>query len=96
MSIDYNALTLNDNIQEHRFEMPVGDHIAFLEYQEKPEYIALIHTEVPEALEGQGIAAILVEKVLTFIREQGKKILPLCSYVQHYLSKHPEWNTLVH
>ena len=35
MSIDYNALTLNDNIQEHRFEMPVGKHIAFLEYQEK-------------------------------------------------------------
>ena len=95
MAVDYNALTLNNNIKEHRFEMPVGEYIAFIEYQEKPEYIALIHTEVPEALEGQGIAAILVEKVLTFIQEQGKKILPLCSYVQHFLSKHPEWNTLV-
>jgi predicted GNAT family acetyltransferase len=55
----------------------------------------MTHTGVPRELEGRGIAAALVETALTWAREQGYKVVPLCSYVRRYIGRHPEWQDLV-
>lgn len=50
----------------------------------------LYHTSVPQALEGQGVAAALTEHALQFAREQGYSVQPTCAYVQKYLQEHPQ------
>ena len=46
-------------------------------------------------LEGRGIAGALANAALTWARAQGHKVQPLCSYVQQYVQRHPEWLDLV-
>lgn len=58
--------------------------------------IALQHTEVPPALEGQGIARRLVQAVLDDVRARGLTVIPNCPYVRSFLRKHPAYRDLVH
>lgn len=54
-----------------------------------------IHTEVPEALEGRGIAGRIVRFALDDVRARGLKAVPRCPYVAGYISRHPEYQDLV-
>ncbi|MDB5613233.1 MAG: N-acetyltransferase [Devosia sp.] len=56
--------------------------------------IAIEHTGVPPEYEGRGIAAKLVNKAIADAREQGFKIVPVCSYVVAQFKRHPEWADL--
>ncbi len=56
--------------------------------------ITIDHTYVSEKLRGQGIAALLLEKVVEYARLTNKKILPICSYAKNKLAKE-EYNDLV-
>ncbi len=49
--------------------------------------IEITHTIVSPALQGQGIARKLVEKVLEIAKEKGYKVNASCSYAKHYLEK---------
>lgn len=91
----YISTELKDNQELNRFEMDVDAQTAILEYKRDHETIALLHTEVPESLEGMGVAAALVEKVLTKLENEGFKIIPYCPYVQSFLKRHPDWNRIV-
>ncbi len=90
----YENLPLFNNTTASRFEMEVEGHHAFIEYLQKGDHVYLVHTQVPEALEGRGIAAALVEKTLDFIEGQHLQFVALCSYVKHFLTRHPEWKRL--
>ncbi|WP_241671587.1 GNAT family N-acetyltransferase [Dankookia rubra] len=57
-------LMVSDNPAMHRFEMMSGDAVAFVEYQRVGGHIILTHTEVPEAMSGQGVGSKLVAGVL--------------------------------
>ena len=52
------------------------------------------HTLVPREIGGQGVAAQLVERLVSDAREQGFKIRPTCSYVASKFAEHPEWSDL--
>lgn len=95
MKESYQQLVLRNNIDDQRFELDVENEMAFLEYRKKENAYVLIHTEVPETLEGMGVAAALVEKVFMFMKENKFSIIPFCPYVIAYLKKHPEWDFLV-
>jgi predicted GNAT family acetyltransferase len=84
----------NDEAKE-RFELEFGGHLALAAYRREGDTLSFIHTEVPEELEGQGVGKALIEGALTQVREQGLKILPLCSFVRHYVETHPEAQDLV-
>lgn len=53
------------------------------------------HTEVPEALEGQGVGSRLVAGALEDVRRSGRRARPLCSFVQRYMERHPETGDLL-
>jgi predicted GNAT family acetyltransferase len=88
--------TVVDNTDEQRYEIRVGDEVAgFIEYQSRPGLLALIHTEVDDRFEGQGIGSKLVAGVLDHAREKGFEVLPFCPFVNGWLKKHPEYVDLV-
>lgn len=84
------------NTDKKRFELAIGEHIAFIDYILNNENILfLTHTEVPKALAGKGVASILVEKVLNYIKEKNYTLAPLCPFVAKYITKHPEWKSIL-
>ena len=78
-----------------RFEIERDGHIAYLEYNLAGKVLQLIHSEVPQALRGQGIAAELANAALEWAREHNVKVDVICPSVADYLEKHPEYSDLV-
>ncbi len=93
--MNYKDLSVTNNEQEQRYEFIVDDQVSFIDYEKKGDKIFLTHTEVPEELEGKGVASAMVEKTFTEIENQGLKVVPYCSYVKVFLKRHPEWNRLI-
>ena len=77
------------------FEVDLGDDVAVLEYIPRGERLVFTHTGVPPAYEGRGIASALVKAGLNYAREQGYKVIPLCSFVAAYCKRHPEYMDLL-
>ena len=85
-----------NNPDKYRFEVVSGALVSKLEYRLGRTTIALVHTEVPEELQGQGIGSSLVVAALRHAREQGLKVLPYCPFVAAYISRHTdEWQDIV-
>lgn len=80
---------------EGRFEIEDHGRIAFLEYSLAGDVLRLIHTEVPQELQGKGIASELAKSALDWAREHGKKVDVICEFVDAYLRRHPEYADLV-
>jgi hypothetical protein len=91
----YNDLPLINNRDNHSFEMVIDGSRAFVDYKQRDNTYLLIHTEVPEALQGRGVAAALVEKTLTYLEANGFKMRVYCEYIESYLKRHPEWQRLL-
>ncbi|MFD2760193.1 GNAT family N-acetyltransferase [Lentibacillus juripiscarius] len=53
------------------------------------------HTYVSEELRGQGIAGKLTDKMVSFAREEGKKIKPTCPYVKEKMEKTSEYHDML-
>lgn len=80
-----------DAPERARYEATVEGSLAgVLEYAPRRSRIALIHTEVAPAFEGQGVAASLVRFALDDARRRGLRVIATCPYVQRYLTRHPE------
>lgn len=92
---DFEQITVRDNEGEERYEARIGDELAIQEYARQPRRVTLIHTEVPPALEGHGIAGKLTRFALDDARARGLEVVPACSYVAAYIRKHPEYLDLV-
>jgi predicted GNAT family acetyltransferase len=87
---------LIDNTDANQYEFHVGKHLAKIEYiKTNNGEIYLTHTEVPVALEGQGIGSQLAGKVLADIEQKGLRLIPLCPFVAGYIKKHPDWRRIV-
>jgi len=84
-----------NNTDKYRFEGQSGSLLSKLDYRLGLDTMALVHTEVPEELQGQGIGSGLVLAALTHARKEGLKVLPSCPFTAAYISRHPEWNDIV-
>ena len=89
------AAAVRDNKARSRFELDVGDAVAFANYRRTPSAVIITHTETPRALRGRGIASELVQGALQLIRADGSRVIAGCGFVVDYLQKHPEFADLV-
>lgn len=89
------GLTVAHNVAQHRFEVRVEGSFAWCDYRMAGTVMRLVHTEVPAALEGRGIAARLVAAALAWARAEGLSVDPACSYVRSYMRRHPETSDLL-
>jgi uncharacterized protein len=85
---------VRDNPDQQRFELVEQGHLAFAEYQVDGEVITFTHTVVPPSLQGIGVGSRLIEGALTQVRDRGRKVRALCTFVAAYIAKHPEWQDL--
>jgi predicted GNAT family acetyltransferase len=91
---DLNNLTVLHDEVNRRFVIPLGEDEALINYSLAGDKIIFLHTEVPPAFEGKGIAAKITKEALEFARTQKLKVISLCSYISRYISRHPEYQSL--
>ena len=86
---------LIDNKEKKRYEFQLPEHTPHIEYIRTKDKIYLTHTEVPVALEGQGIGSEMVKQALEDVKEKDLTLVPLCPFVAAYIKEHPEYKALV-
>jgi len=84
------GIKIRNNEQQMRFEAQAGEDVAFLEYRFYKKDIALMHTSVPESMEGKGIASTLAAFAFNYAKENKKLVMVYCPFVAAYIKKHPE------
>lgn len=89
------APVVRDNAAAHQYEVTVDGHTGILRYARKPGVVHLVHTEVPPELQGRGLAGSLAKAALEAARTAGERVVPSCPFVQAYLKRHPEYQSLV-
>lgn len=82
------------NLANNRFEVDLGKEKAVLIYMIKAGLFILLHTEVPPAFEGRGIAGRMARAALEYAKNEGFKVRSYCSYTTVYLERHPEYRDL--
>jgi predicted GNAT family acetyltransferase len=95
LPIDPNLLEIIHNTQAECFEIKLGEHLAVLEYHLDGNDLIFTHTGVPPVLEGQGIGSRLARAGLEYAKEKGYRVIPLCSFIDAYIHRHPEYRDLV-
>ena len=86
---------VRNNREAGRYELSTPQGLAFAEYRPAGKAVMFTHTEVPEALEGQGIGSRLVKAALDDARTQGLQVIPMCPFVASYIREHREYLELV-
>jgi predicted GNAT family acetyltransferase len=88
--------TVKDNPAENRYEVHVDGELAgFATYHLSGPKLTLIHTEVDDAHEGQGIGKLLAEYVLDAARDAGLSVIPKCPFMAKYIRETKEYVDLV-
>ena len=78
------------NNAKQRYELVVDGELAELRYQLRGDRLVLVHTEVPDALEGQGIGSRLVRVAVDDARESNLIVVPICRFARAWLERHPD------
>jgi uncharacterized protein len=86
---------VSNNKEQQQFEVHEDGELAVLQYRFHENQIWLMHTEVPEKLEGKGIASALAHYGLEWAKENQIKVKVICPYVAVYLKRHPEYNEII-
>ncbi|MDO8899905.1 MAG: GNAT family N-acetyltransferase [Phenylobacterium sp.] len=84
------------NTEAGRFEVRLGEHVAFAEYRLLKTGILFPHTEVPPAFEGQGVGSLLVRTALDYARAHNQPVMPVCPFFASYIKRHAEYQDLLH
>jgi predicted GNAT family acetyltransferase len=81
--------TVTNNEAEQRFETTVEGHRAELTYRtDGGNRLVLVHTEVPNALEGRGIGGDLVTAAVDHAADHGLTLVPHCPFARGWLERH--------
>lgn len=89
-------LSVVNNPEAQRYEVELPSGLAFAEYRPVGNAILFSHTEVPEAMEGQGVGSFLIRFALDDARSRGLMVIPMCPFVAAYIKRHPEYQDLIH
>lgn len=81
--------------EQQRFVVELEGQQAVLDYRLQADVMAIVHTGVPEAIAGRGVAGALTAAALAAARAHGWQVSPECSYAAAYLRRHPEYQDLL-
>lgn len=78
-----------------RFSLTADGHEGYVDYALDAGTMVIIHTVVPPAIGGRGIAGRLVRAAFEHARSQGWRVRTDCSYAAGWVRKHPEFADLL-
>ena len=78
---------MRDNVEARRFEIGEPGQIVFADYRRSGELLFIDHVETPPALRGAGAAGALMEAIAERAHEEGRTIVPVCSYAAAWLKR---------
>jgi uncharacterized protein len=82
-------------VTRSRFELEEDGHLAYLEFEtDDLGWITLLHTEVPSALRGRGIASTLARTAFEHARDNNLKVDVICPVAADFIAKNPEFQYL--
>lgn len=79
-----------DKVKESRFVVVVGGQTAELVYSIDGDRLTLVHTGVPQSLNGRGLGGMLVAASLKKAADNGYTIVPVCPFATAWLRKHED------
>jgi len=89
------ALEIRHDAAQGRFAATIGGRVSIADYRRAGDTLQIVHTEVPQELQGRGIAAALMAAALAYAEANGLKVVPLCSYARAYMRRHPQTSALL-
>ena len=89
------ASQVRNNTARRRFELEIDDQLAKACYSLQGNVITFTHTEVPEALEGDGVGSRLARGALEIARAAGLRVVARCPFIAGWMARHPEFNDLL-
>lgn len=95
MNLPHEEIEVRHNRAEGRFETAVDGLLAVAEYELSDGRMTLTHTFVPNELRGRGMAEKLVRAALAHAQSEHLRVVPACSYVATFITRHPEFQPLV-
>jgi uncharacterized protein len=88
-------MSIVDNAARGRYEYEVEGQTAFINYRRADGVVSLTHAKVPPELEGRGVGSFMVRGTLDLIRERDEKVIPMCSFVEAFIRRHPDYQDLL-
>ncbi len=85
------AVTAHDSTYSIAVE---GKAVGHADFADRGDQRVFYHTVTDPEFGGRGLATILVENALNATRDEGKRIVPVCSMVATVLKKHPEFDAI--
>ena len=92
--VDTDNYFVTHNPVTGRFEVDLGKEKAMVIYMIKAGLFIVMHTEVPPAFEGRGIAGLMTRTALDYARKEGYKVRSYCTYTTRYIERHKEYRDL--
>jgi predicted GNAT family acetyltransferase len=85
-----------DNEAEHQYEIwKDGRRAGLAAYRLGRGEITIVHTEIDDAFEGQGLGGQLAKATLDDSRARGLAVVPVCPFFGGYIKRHLEYLDLV-
>lgn len=81
---------VDDDPSGSRFVTTIDGHTAELVYRRVDDGLVLVHTGVPDELEGQGIGGKLVAAAIDRAESEGWTVVPECPFARGWLERHPD------
>lgn len=72
---------------QKRFETTVDGFTGYVEYEVNSRVFDVIHTVVPKAIGGRGVAAALVKEAYAYAQSQGFETRGSCSFAALWLQR---------
>ncbi|MGU3581972.1 GNAT family N-acetyltransferase [Rhodococcus sp. C26F] len=90
------SVTVVHNAEKQRYEVRDEDAVVgYTQYHPDDDgRLVFDHTEIDKGYSGQGLGGKLVGFALDDVRELGKRIVAICSYVDNFIEKHPDYRDL--
>jgi hypothetical protein len=68
-----------------------GRPAGILQYVYRDGQVVLVHTEVDEAFEGNGVGGALARYALDAARGSGRTVRVVCPFVAEWVRRHPDY-----
>jgi uncharacterized protein len=79
-----------NNEARSRLEITKPDGVAFLDYVMRADRLVIVHTEVPDELEGGGLGSALVRAAVDLADERDLALDVRCPFARDWLTRHPD------